>query len=125
MSLFSRLTDFGYQRSKKEAFGFYIVYLLLTMIAGGVISGTAAALLDFTDVYQASVRIGTGTALVVCVGLSFAVLKQKKLLGNLGLVALAALSGVIALFGGALIGLIAVAFLTTRPNGVQEASSHS
>ncbi len=65
--------------------------------------------------YEAGFRVGNIGAIIICPLLSFLILKEKKLLNNFGLIILAILSGLIAVFVGAIGGLIPIAYLTTRP----------
>lgn len=65
--------------------------------------------------YNLGIIIGNIVAIVVSIGVSFLILKEKNLLGNLGFVLLALFSGILAAFFGGLGGLIPAAYLTTKP----------
>jgi len=113
-NMFKELTNLGYQRSAKEAFGFYIAYLLLAMFSCVIMSNIVGIILKDSNINLA-LRIGSITAVIVSIGLSFFVLKEKKLLGNFGFILLALLSGLLALKIGGMGGLIPVAYLTSKP----------
>jgi hypothetical protein len=112
--MFNNLTDFGYQRSTKEAIGFYIAYLFLIIILGLILAFGLGSIMQ-KDAYNFGLIIGNVVAIVVSLGVSFLILKEKKLLGNSGFILLAILSGVLATILGGLGGLIPAAYLTTKP----------
>lgn len=109
--MFKNLTNFAHKRNGWEVLGFYLAYLLLIIVVA-LLLGAAVALLDFDT--EVAFRLGNAFAIIICLVLSFMVLKQKKLTGNFGLILVALLSGVLAFIGGGILGLIPVAFLTTR-----------
>jgi len=112
--MFKNLTNFGYQRSAKEAFGFYLAYLVLVMIVSGVLGGTLEVVMQ-NNTLDFGFRMGIVIAVIFSSGISFLILKEKRLLGNFGFILLALLSGLLTLFSGCLGGLIPAAYLTTRP----------
>jgi hypothetical protein len=59
-------------------------------------------------------RIGHIISIITCFALSFAILYAKKRLNHLGYILVALLAGALAGIMGGLLGLIPVAFLTTR-----------
>ncbi len=115
--MFKNLTSFGYQRSITEAVGFYLAYLLLLMIAAGGLAIMLAAAMGQSDNFNFGLIVGNILAIIASSGISFMILKEKKLLSNYGFILLALLAGVLAFFIGALGGLIPAAFLTTRTAG--------
>lgn len=116
--MFKNLTDFGYQRTAKEAFGFYLAYFFLTLIIAGLAGGLVGAIgADSNESgFTLGTRVGTIIAIVVSIGLAFLVIKEKKQTNNFGYLILVVIAGLVALFFGGLGGLIAAAYLTTRPN---------
>lgn len=112
--MFKNLTNFGYQRSAKEAIGFYIAYLALFMLIGAIFGGIGG-LVAQNKTFDFGLRIGNIVAIITSLGLSFLILKEKNLLGSFGFILLALLSGLIALFIGGLGGLLPAAYLTTKP----------
>ena len=112
--MFRRLTDFGHQRTLVEAIGFYLAYLVLgIIIAAGL--GALASLVTGNLTFEGGMTVGAAFAIGVCPVMAFIILGAKGLLSHLGYVAVAVLSVVGAAVGGLLLGLIFVAFLTTRP----------
>ena len=112
--MFKNLTSLGYQRSTKEAFGFYLAYLVLIMIVGAMLAGTLGVAMQ-NNTFDFGLRVGSVIAAIASTGVSFFILKEKKLLGNFSFILLALLAGLLALFIGGLGGLIPAAYLTTRP----------
>ena len=113
--MFKNLTNFSYKRTWQEAIGFYLAFLLLSMIlgaiAGALFGGTANT---FSQGFNQGVRVGAIIGIIFCLIISGLLLKEKKLFRNFGYILLALLSGILAAFGGSLLGLIIPAFITTR-----------
>lgn len=113
--MFSDIFKLHIKRTALQALGFYIAYLLLLIIVcaiAGAIAGTLSG-----GGFQAGLEIGQFIAILSCLILGFAILKQKSTF-SLGYVLLALLAGVLAALGGGLLGLIPVAFLTTRQSSL-------
>jgi len=113
--MFNNLTNFGYQRSAKEAVGFYIAYLVLFLFAGVILTVVGALITSPNNPFEFGVLIGSIVASISSLGVSFLILKEKKLLGNFGCILLFLLSGLLAFFVGGIVGLIPAAYLTTKP----------
>lgn len=64
--------------------------------------------------YELGFRYGNILAIVATLGLSYAILSKKNLLNNFKFILLGLLSGILAFLGGALLGLIPVAYFTTK-----------
>lgn len=111
--MFSALTDFSVKRSTKQAIGFYIAYLVLIILVGGLVGGLIGSVTGSGD-FDTGLTIGTYAAVIFSVAISFAVTYKKQLLGNFLYLILVILSGILALGGGGLLGLIPAAYLTTR-----------
>ena len=110
--MFKKLTEFGYVRTALEAFGFYLAYLLLFILLGGLTGGILGALgvIDLDTIMHAGMILAS----VLSVVLSFLVLSQKGLTGNFAYLLLIPVSGIAGFYGGGFLSLIIVAFLTTR-----------
>ena len=112
--MFRRLTDFGHQRTLVEAIGFYLAYLVLGIVlAAGL--GALAGLVDRGFGFESGLALGTAVAIGICPVLAFVILGAKRQLRHVGYVLVAVLSVAGAAVGGLLLGLVFVAFLTTRP----------
>ena len=110
--MFRRLTEFSFQRTVAQAFGFWLAYLVLGVLIGTLGGGVYVWLVGggIAEGFQAVRAIGIVYALAV----SLVVCIQKRL-GFIGYL-LAVVSALLAFFGGVALGLIPTAFLTTRPN---------
>jgi hypothetical protein len=113
IEMFRRLTDFGHERSLIQAIGFYLVYLI-GGIALGALLGALAGMTFKEFGFDAGLMAGAALAVVSCPLLSFAILRAKGLLSNVVYLLIAVLSVAGAAVGGLILGLIFVAFLSTR-----------
>jgi len=100
--MFKDLTKFGTHRTTNQAIGFYIAYLIATMLVAMIAAGLFGAGASNSDAFATGVRIGSAVAILVSVGGG----EFKNILIGL-------LAGILAYFGGGLLGLIPVAYLTT------------
>jgi len=105
MNIFSHLTDFGYQRNWKEAIGFYLAYLVLTMLVGGLLAGVTSTFFvpetdSFEQGFDFGVKVGTFVAVVITLLLGGVILKKKNLLHGFGYILLLLVSGILAFFAG-------------------------
>jgi len=115
--MFKELTTFSYRRNPKEATGFYLAYLLVGFLLGGVFGGLSALTqntVNFEEAFQAGAKIGAIVGTLYCAAISCMVLLYRRLHTNLGYILLALVGIIASFFGGALLGLIVPAFLTTR-----------
>jgi hypothetical protein len=113
--MFSKLLDFGVKRTNLQAFGFYIAYLIATMVVAAIIGIVTEVGVDKdTASFGNGMRLGAFFAIAVSIALSFMILKAKHLTGNFGLSALAVSAGVLALVGGGILGIIIPAVFTTK-----------
>lgn len=97
-----------------QAVGLYFFGLLVMLLANFIVGSIAGTL--FGAGFNEGVMLGAAVSIAVCPLLAFWVLKLKSLLTPLNIV-LALVAGVLALFGGALLGLIPSAyFATLQPN---------
>lgn len=115
--MFREPFNFSLQRSPREAAGFYIVHVALLMVVAmfaGVILGVPFSALIGSDKPDISYMIGIALSLCYCSCLCVMLLRQKHLrslplmLGGLLLTAILSL-------GGAIFGMLPVAYLSTRP----------
>ena len=113
-TMFGEIMNFNYQRSAKQAFGWYLMYLLVGVVIAGV-SGYLAGL--FTQGFDEGFNIGrlagqfSAVPLNILLG-TLLIWHRKKDAPNLLLVLAGAILSAIA---GALGGLIPLAFLSNRP----------
>ena len=115
--MLSHLTDFGYQRSKKQALGFYLTYALALIVIGGVVgfwAGLVQLQLNHAAMdYQQLGYVGAIIAAIGSAGIAYAVVASKNLkAAYLLAVLLAAIAGGLA---GGFVGLIFAAVVSTKP----------
>ena len=115
--MFSHLTDFGYQRSKKQALGFYLTYvlglLLLSGIAGFWSVIVQQAITHAAADYQQSANVGMIIAAIGSAAITYAVIARKNLKASyLAVVLLAGISGGLL---GAFVGVLFAAVVSTKP----------
>lgn len=124
LKMFSKLANFDFKRTAKQAFGFYISYLLLCMVIGGVVGGTAG-LLSPENSNQVAYIAGQIVAVVYVMILGILIAVKRSIIKSFSVVFLLAFTALISVFFGALGGLIPVAFLTTKENQSHNKSSNS
>lgn len=113
--MFKDLFNLEKKRTPVEAIGFYFAYLLFVMLIAGLSAFLIGfdSSMNFNKGFQAGMVIGQYMAVGACLLLSFLILFKKKRVHSFGLVLVAILSGVFAIFLGGLLGLIPAAYLTT------------
>ena len=113
--MFSELTNFGYKRTGKQAFGFYLAYLFLLMIIGGILAFllVPADVTSDSEAFAAGAQVGARFVPIAVIILSVLILNAKKSLTEFKSILLVVLAGFLAILGGGLLGLIPVAYLTT------------
>ncbi len=113
--MFQHLTDFAYQRTKKQALGFYIGYLALIMVIGGVIGifiqATSPSQKDTGSTIHS---VASLLAILAPFLLALTVAVAKRIYTQVFVVFMIILSGVFGSIAGGMLGLIPVAYLTTR-----------
>lgn len=112
--MFKKLTDYKYKRTGQEAFGFYIAYLVLIVLAGALAAGLLSTVITSIQGLEGGIKIGSLVAIVSCLTVSYLIVAHKKMTNKFGPILLVVLSGVLAIGGGALLGLIPAAYLTTK-----------
>jgi drug/metabolite transporter (DMT)-like permease len=115
--MFQHLTDFAYQRTKKQALGFYIAYLALIIAIGGLLG----IFIQETSPSQKDTSVTlyyTGSLLAILASLLLAitVAVSKRIYTQVSVILMIILSGVFGSIAGGMLGLIPVAYLTTREN---------
>lgn len=106
------MEEFRRVRDAQEAVFFYVLYLFPFLLVRLLILG-GTALFTQNPVYNGFL-IGNGVAVLFCVGVGIVILSAKGHAGHPGYWGLLLVGAVGALAAGAVLGLIPVAFLTTR-----------
>lgn len=112
--MFNKLSDFSYRRTKTQALGFYLAYLLLGMVVAGLSSGLLASvfLIDQSQAFEFGLQVGQVVIIFYTLALGGLLMRQKKLI-TFSSVLLVLVAGVLSIVGGGLLGLIPLAVLTT------------
>jgi len=115
--------NFSYKRSPLQAFGFYLAYLLLGGLLGGIISGILTSVIisitnpsqlsSFQSGFKLGAYIGQIVGIIYCGTVSFLIIQKKMLFKHFGALLLALTSILLAMIGGAILGLIPTAILST------------
>lgn len=111
--MFSKLGNLELKRNWKQAFGFYLAYGFLGFLFG-VLAGGMVGALDPDHAQQLGAKAGRIVGVLYCLALAAITASKKSLLSSFKVLVLVVLSPLIALFLGAIGGLIPVAYLTTR-----------
>ena len=116
--MFTELGNFGLVRSRSQAFGFYVTYLILIVIVGVILGGLMAGLLTpsggFNQGFDEGVKAGAIISALGCLLLTFMTLKHKNMLvGFSGIIYMVA-AAALALLGGGVLGLIIPSYISTR-----------
>lgn len=110
--MFSSLLNFGLERNAKQAFGFYISYLFLISLVGGLLGGITYVITG-SDNLELALLLGTIEAVILCTLLSILIAINKRIIGSYKTIIIILATGFLAMFLGALSGLVPVAYLTT------------
>ncbi len=119
--MFSNLTNFNYQRSPKEAIGFYITYafsaMVLLLFFGGAY-GIIGVMYGYGE-ERITLMSGLGMnmiEIVLCIFFAIFFFKKKNLSNIAGVVFTAIFLAIFGIFFGFLLMLIPYAYLTTIPS---------
>lgn len=113
--MFQHLMEYGYRRTPAQAFGFYIVHLVIIALAGGLTAFLLPDLgLEGYTAFEQGVLIGTIVAMTLCVATGLRIIRLKQAFSAANVV-IVLLSATLAWFGGGFLGLIPIAYLTTLP----------
>ncbi len=115
--MFKNLFDLSCKRTPLQAVGFYIAYLILLMailVVLGIPIGLVltAAGYEVDEIRGKGMLMGAVVALFVCVGLSIAIIRKKRLFSSFLAILLLLFSFIVASFGGGLLGLIPASILS-------------
>ncbi len=112
--MFNKLMNFGHERTAPEAVGFYIAYFAIFLIIAGIIGGLSTLTGGTNEeIIERASRFGIVAVTILTLSLAFSVIIKKQLINDFSALALGILAGFCAMLGGALLGLLPVAFLTT------------
>ena len=112
--MFSQLTDLGFKRSALQATGFYLAYFFLGMLIG-LLVGLFLGVLGLWDLNDGNTgeQIGASFAIPYCVAVAIGIGVKKGIVLEFKMLVLYAITGILAVFLGLLLGLVIPAYLTT------------
>jgi hypothetical protein len=119
--MFIKLFEFSFTRNTKQAIGFYIAWFVILAVASGLFSAAVIPFLGgttFREGFSEGVKIGSSFVIIADTFFAFWIVKSKRSFSVTN-VALAFLAGALSIFGGAVLGLIPIAYLTTRPDNTE------
>jgi TIR domain len=112
-AMFGEIMNFNYQRSAKQAFGWYVMYVLVGIVIGGVCGYLVGLFVKEDEGFNIGRLAGQFSAVPFNILLgTLLIWHRKKDAPNLLLVLAGA---ILSAVGGALGGLIPLAFLSNRP----------
>lgn len=112
--MFLELTNFPYDRTKLQAVGFYIVYLIVSVVVSDMLGGVVALFSGNADNIIFSRYVARFIEAGISVLLGVTILTQKNLLVTMRQYGLLGLSFILAIGFGGLLSLIPVAYFTTH-----------
>ena len=119
--MFKKLSDLAYIRSTKEAFGFYLAYLLLVVIAGGLGAYVFGGLNSpAAGNFQVGINIGTIVSIICSITITYLIYVQRNRGMTFPAFLFSLLAGFLAMLGGGLLGLIIPAVITTQGKKVKK-----
>lgn len=116
------LGDFSVKRGVGGAIVFYVAYLVVIILLGaiaGAVTGLA------TGDYGLSFNAGVLVAIIICLYLPYQITVKKNLKGEFKYTLITIISGLLAVLGGGLLGLVPAAYLSTLTAKGQEKTSGS
>ena len=115
-TMFADLGNLGMKRTRLQAAGFYIVYLILVIVVIEILAVSYALLIPTAAENASDIGVGIGTvaAAIACAVLSYVILSQKRLLRQFSSIVYIIIAAALGLLGGGLVGLLLVAYLTTK-----------
>ena len=114
--MFTELNRLEHKRTFSQAFGFYVSYLGMIMLASGIFAEIASLLMNPPDPYTFGVGIGIIVSSLFSFILPLRILKQKNIHPNALFFILSLCSGFLAFIFGGIVGLIFSTYLTTLPS---------
>lgn len=111
--MFKHLTQFEFVRNRKQACGFYVAYILLSIAIAAPI-GTIAGLLAIGEPFDTGKLAGEIVAIVFCIVLALIVVSEKRLFSSFKGIVVMILSAILLIFVGLFAALLPIAYLTTQ-----------
>ncbi len=107
--MFSNLLNLEIKRNLKQAIGFYIAYLIFVLLLITVVGFVT----DPSRSFEAGVEFGQRFVVLIAITLSFLIFYKKNSVQSFKSIAIILLVAVCAIFGGALLAMIPISYITT------------
>ena len=117
--MFKKISQFEYKRSVWEAVGFYIAYLLVLFLIQIVMGVTIGLVIENDSTHFLGIELARLSSIVfvlICIFILYFVLRRKALLSFPKAIFWLLIVAIFSLLGGGLLGLLPIAYLTTKPN---------
>jgi hypothetical protein len=112
--MFKKLLDFDYKRKGKEAVGFYLAFLLLNIVIGATLGAVFGRGDSFSSGFNSGVVLGTYGAILTQLVIGIILLSKRNRYKNLLYIILVLISMICSRLGGGLLGLLPLAYLSTK-----------
>jgi hypothetical protein len=116
--MFSNLTDFAFQRTAKQAFGFYIAYIVAILIIMFLVGLCYAAIMSVGAGYEFSTDVQGKklirlTEIISCLGFT-ALVALNKTISGITIFIYIGVACILTIFLSVFAGLLPVTYLTTK-----------
>ena len=112
--MFENIFNFELKRTAKQAFGFYFAFLILITVANIIVGGLLS--ITIYSNFQNGVKIGSVLGTISTSLISIQMISKKRMF-TFGYILMAMIGVVLNIFGGCIVGLIPISYLTTKePN---------
>lgn len=118
--MFVNLWDYARQRNSIEATIFYLGHFVMGVMIAGVVAGVIGLATGRSHDQNFGVQIGSVVAVIFSLIISFVIVYKKHSLNNLLPLIFISLSGVLAWFGGVLLGLIPCVYLSLQQGKIHK-----
>lgn len=110
-----KLFDLKGKKDLKTAVMLYLIFVAVTLLLTSLLGSFVGLFIGETIADQQKIGIDAyiWMSIIICVAVAFSILQKKNLDGNLNMIFVALSAGVLSYLGGAFLGFIPVAYLTT------------
>lgn len=114
--MLNNIRNLSYRRNSSEAVVFYLVYLLVGIVVSALGAGIITSIISNSD-KEFFLKISSLIIVVFVFNLGFMLLGAKKMTEESKYVVTVVTASFLAYFGGGLLGLVLIAYLTTKGQG--------
>lgn len=109
--MFENIFNFELKRTAKQAFGFYLAFLILITVAIMVVVGILS--LAFPSNFQDGLKIGSLLGTLSTSLISIQIIRKKRMF-TFGYILMVMIGVFFNIFGGCIVGLIPISYITTK-----------